>query len=71
MCDLREIYLKPMSIIGSTIAKKAELKKALTYFFEGRLRPMIARIFPLRDAAAAHGTLLDRNVFGKIVLGVD
>jgi NADPH:quinone reductase-like Zn-dependent oxidoreductase len=36
----------------------------------GRLQPIIARTFPLAEAAAAHRFLHDRSNIGKVVLTV-
>jgi NADPH:quinone reductase-like Zn-dependent oxidoreductase len=35
---------------------------------EGRLRPVIARVLPLEQAALAYAALADGGGFGKIVL---
>ena len=37
-------------------------------FAEGKVKPQIERAFPLKDAAAAHETLLSGKFFGKVVL---
>jgi NADPH:quinone reductase-like Zn-dependent oxidoreductase len=34
----------------------------------GRLRPVVDRVFPLKEAAEAQRAMEDRRVFGKLVL---
>jgi NADPH:quinone reductase-like Zn-dependent oxidoreductase len=36
----------------------------------GKLRPIVDRVFPLKEAAAAHRYMEERRQFGKIVLKV-
>ena len=40
-------------------------------FRDGRLRPVIDRVFPLREAAAAHRYMEENRNVGKIILTVD
>lgn len=48
------------------------LAKNLTPLFaSGALRPVVDRVLPLRDAAAAHAAMAANEGFGKIVLTVD
>jgi NADPH:quinone reductase-like Zn-dependent oxidoreductase len=46
------------------------LTKILDYAREGRVRPTVARTFPLAEAAAAHAFMQGRENVGKIVLVV-
>jgi NADPH:quinone reductase-like Zn-dependent oxidoreductase len=45
-----------------------ELAEAARHFFDGQFYPVIDKVFPLADAAAAHRRLEAREQFGKIVL---
>ena len=38
--------------------------------FEGGLKPVVDRVFPLADAAAAHARMDQSDQFGKIVLTI-
>lgn len=44
------------------------LAKVLDYYRAGHVRPVVARTFPLADAAAAHAFMQARQNVGKIVL---
>ncbi len=66
--DLRYIFSRQLSIIGSYMGSKAELAEVLKYFSDGKLRPVVDRVFALKDIRQAHKLLQDRAQFGKVVL---
>jgi NADPH:quinone reductase-like Zn-dependent oxidoreductase len=68
--DLRFLFARQYSLMGSYMGTKAELLRAAQFFFSGQLRPAVDRIFPLADAAAAHRYLEEGKHFGKVVLEV-
>jgi len=68
--ELRALFAKQLSILGSYMGTKGELLRAARFFFAGQLRPVVARTFPLADAAAAHRCFEESRQFGKIVLEV-
>ena len=68
--DLRFLFSRQYSLMGSYMGTKAELLRAAQFFFAGQLRPAVDRTFPLADAAAAHQYLEEGKQFGKVVLEV-
>ena len=66
--DLRHLFARQLSLLGSYMGGKPELVSAAGLFFAGKLRPVVDRTFPLRDAAEAHRHLESKSQFGKIVL---
>ncbi len=66
--DLRVLFVRQLSLLGSYMGRKAELLRAAQFFFAGELRPVIDKTFPLAEAAEAHRRLEAREQFGKIVL---
>ena len=77
--DMMRVMLKRLTLTGSTlrirpsavkaaIARQVE-EKALPLVAEGRVKVVIDRTFPLRDAAAAHARMDEAHI-GKIVLTV-
>jgi NADPH:quinone reductase-like Zn-dependent oxidoreductase len=68
--DLRALFSKQLSIYGSYMGTKGELLSVARFLFARQLKPVVDRIFPLAEAAAAQQRLEDSAQFGKIVLEV-
>ena len=66
--DLRFLFSRQLSLLGSYMGTKGELVTAARFFFAGRLKPVVDRTFPLADAADAQRHLEEARHFGKIVL---
>jgi putative PIG3 family NAD(P)H quinone oxidoreductase len=78
--DWRFIMLKRLMVTGSTMRaspyeRKAAIAQALRervwpLFEAGRLKPVIYRVFPMQEAAAAHALMESSQHIGKIMLAV-
>ena len=68
--DLRHLFARQLSFLGSYMGEKAELLRASSLFFAGHVAPVVDRTFPLSDAAQAHRYLEESRQFGKVVLVV-
>jgi NADPH:quinone reductase-like Zn-dependent oxidoreductase len=68
--DLRFLFSRQLSLLGSYMGTKAELHTVMKLVAAGRLRPVVDRVFPLAEAAAAHAYLESGAQFGKVVLRV-
>ncbi len=66
--DLRPVYSRELSLLGSTSATRAEARMVLRLTAEGRLRPVVDRVLPLQGVAEAHQALARREQFGKILV---
>jgi NADPH:quinone reductase-like Zn-dependent oxidoreductase len=66
--DLRHVFFRQLEIIGSTMGTDRELDEFLQLVFDGKLRPVVDRVMPMKDAAEAHRLIESRKVFGKVVL---
>jgi len=66
--DLRHVFFRQLSILGSTMAPKGDLFPILDHVVQGRLRPIIDQVLPLGQARQAHELLEARSSFGKIIL---
>jgi NADPH:quinone reductase-like Zn-dependent oxidoreductase len=53
------------------MGRKADLLRVARFVEQGKLKPVVDRVMPLREARAAHEALEKREAFGKIVLSVD
>lgn len=79
--NFAQVMVKRLTITGSTlrpqsIEAKARIAAALRrevwpHLESGRLRPVMDRIFPLEEAAAAHARMESSAHIGKIVLAVE
>ncbi len=78
--DLGTIMRKRLHILGTTLRPrsledKADLTRSLVEFsherfVDGRLQPVLDRVFPVEQAAEAHRYMESNASFGKIVLKV-
>jgi len=49
--DLRFLFSRQLSLLGSYMGTKAELLQAAPFFFDARMRPVVDDVLPLADAA--------------------
>jgi len=68
--DIRHLFSRQISLIGSYMGSKGELLRAAELFFDGRFTPVVDSSFPLEAAVDAQRRLEDKSQFGKIVLDV-
>jgi len=66
--DLRHMYSKNLRIVGTNLGSILELETVLDHVVEGKLKPVIDRAFPLKDARAAVQHVLDRKNKGQVLL---
>jgi len=66
--DLRFLFSRQLSLLGSYMGVKSELHTIMKLVSAGRLKPVVDRVFPLAEAAAAHIYLESGQQFGKVVL---
>jgi NADPH:quinone reductase-like Zn-dependent oxidoreductase len=68
--DLRYLFTRNISLLGSFMGSRSELFTVLKLVSEGKLKPVIDRVLPLSECRKAHELLENREQFGKIVLQV-
>ena len=68
--DLRVLFARQLSLLGSYMGVKSELVSVLKLVASGHLKPVIDRTFPLSACAEAHRYLESGEQFGKVVLTV-
>ena len=66
--DLRQVFYRHLSLLGSFMGSKAELLEAMKFIASGKIRGVVDRVLPLSEARQAHELIEDRAQFGKIVL---
>jgi NADPH:quinone reductase-like Zn-dependent oxidoreductase len=68
--DLRVLFAKQLSLLGSFMGSRSEFFTVLKLVTEKKLKPVIDRVMPLAECCRAHELLESREQFGKIVLKV-
>ncbi|MEO8435300.1 MAG: zinc-binding dehydrogenase [Pyrinomonadaceae bacterium] len=66
--DLRQVFYRHLTILGSMMGSKAELIEAMKFIESGQIHAVVDRVLPLADARRAHELMQDRAQFGKLVL---
>ncbi|MFO0749892.1 MAG: zinc-binding dehydrogenase [Myxococcota bacterium] len=66
--NLRHLFFKSQSILGSTMGTKGEYHRLAALYAAGFFRPIVDRVLPLSEIREAHRALEAREVFGKVVL---
>ena len=66
--DLRFLFSKQWSLLGSFMGTIGELHKVLKFVFRKQLKPVIDKVYPLREIRAAHERLEKKEQFGKVIV---
>lgn len=66
--EIRLIFWKQISILGSTMSSDSEFRALLAAVAAGKLKPRIDRVFPLSQAREAYARMEEGRQHGKIVL---
>src|SRR5882724_10496809 len=66
--DIRQIFYRHLTILGSFMGSKAELLEAMKFIENGKIRAVVDQILPRAEARRAHELMEDRAQFGKLVL---
>ncbi|WP_457601359.1 zinc-binding dehydrogenase [Hydrogenivirga sp.] len=69
--DIRHLFVREISLMGVYMGRRSTLFKITELFERGLLKPVVDKVFPLREAARAHEHLESSRHFGKVVLRVD
>ena len=66
--NLGMLAVNALRVLGSDNITRGSLRKAMQLVADGKLQPLIAKTFPLSDAAEAHRQLEAREAIGRFVL---
>lgn len=66
--DLRTLYLRDLTMHGATVLPPEVFAHLVSYIEEGRLSPIVAGTYPLRELAAAQETFVTKSHVGNIVI---
>lgn len=68
--QMRRIFWKQLTLMGSTMGTDAEFAAMLKLFESGAIAPVVDQVFALADAPEAHRRMETAGQFGKIVLRI-
>jgi NADPH:quinone reductase-like Zn-dependent oxidoreductase len=66
--DIRQIFYRHLTILGSFMGTKGELIEAMKFIESGKIRAVVDQSMPLAEAKRAHELIENRAQFGKLVL---
>ena len=66
--DMRDMYLKDITLIGTTAWDEVVFPNLIAYIEAGEIRPLVARTFPLEEIAHAQQIFGEKNFVGNFVL---
>jgi len=68
--DNRYLFAKHLSIIGSSMSALGDFREVMDLITAGRLKAVMDKTYPLKDAVAAQERLWRNENFGKITLDI-
>ena len=66
--DMRDMYLKDITLIGTTAWDEPVFPNLVSYIERGEIRPIVAKVFPLEKIAQAQREFMEKSHFGNFVL---
>lgn len=66
--DLRTLYLKDLTLIGTTYQEETVFSNLVEYVERDEIRPLVAKTYPLRDLVQAQRDFVAKRFAGKLVL---
>jgi len=66
--DLRFLFSKHWSLLGSFMGTLGDLHAVLKFVFRKELKPVIDKVYPLSEIRAAHERLENKEQFGKVLV---
>ena len=66
--DIRYLFAKQLSILGSTMGSHAEFAELLKLMDSGAIKPVIDCEIPLSEGISGHEILEEGTMFGKVIL---
>jgi len=68
--DVRTLYLKDLSFFGCTVLEPEVFGNLIAHIEKGRVKPLVAETYPLKDIGTAQASFESKSHIGKIVLTI-
>jgi D-arabinose 1-dehydrogenase-like Zn-dependent alcohol dehydrogenase len=62
------VFTEERTVTGNRSAGRQDVADAIALIRDGRIRPIVSRVFQLQDAVAAHKAFEAREITGRAVL---
>ena len=66
--DLRTLYLKDLTLYGCTFQPKEVFRNLIKYIEDNKIKPLLAKSYPLKEIKQAQLDFLSKKFTGKLVL---
>ena len=66
--DLRTLYLKDLTLYGCTFQPKKVFRNLIKYIEDNKIKPLVAKSYPLKEIKQAQLDFLSKKFTGKLVL---
>lgn len=66
--NLRHLFIKNLSILGSTMGDRKAFSEVVEWLAQGKIKPVVDRIFSMSEVVKAHVHIENRQQFGKVIL---
>ena len=66
--DIRRLFYKQQSLLGSTMGNVKSLDRALDLYRKGHIKPIVDKCFKMSDIKLAHEYLENGNQIGKVIV---
>lgn len=68
--DVRTLYLKDLNFYGCTVLEPNVFQNLITKIEQGKVKPLIAKSFPLKELVEAQTYFMQKSFVGKVVIAV-
>ncbi|MFI6741307.1 zinc-binding dehydrogenase [Nonomuraea sp. NPDC050451] len=68
--DLNRVFFLQLSVIGSTMGTREQLRRLAVFLEQTGVRPAVDRVLPLTEAQDGFAAMAEGEIFGKIVFTV-
>lgn len=66
--NLRALFFKRITLIGSTMGPKADQLEVWKLICNGKVKPVVDKVFAMNEIGKAHAHVESREAFGKVIL---
>jgi NADPH:quinone reductase-like Zn-dependent oxidoreductase len=68
--DVRTLYLKDLTYYGCTFQPSSVFENLVRYINDGEIKPLVSKVYELKQIKEAQTDFLNKTYFGKLVLSV-